>query len=316
MSIWKGIKLNSANMRGFLFFLLLTTILATLIKLSKTYEINRNLNVIVTDLPLDKTIHTVSPNQLKIQAAVSGFSILRNSFTTTDFLISYEDLISKERGMYSYEPLEHRAAIQKAIDVSATINNIRPTSIAIQLDSLASKEVAVVPRTEITYATGFDAQGAIEVNPEFITIVGPSEELDKIELLQTETILYNDASASINTQIDIDTSTLPGTMKLSVGEVTVKQQIVKFTEGAVTVPINVLNDPEQKVKILPKTVKVVYKVALDSFENIKASDFQVTCDYDKSFERSDKLALKLTRKPDKVQSVRLSTKQVTFIIVN
>lgn len=316
MSILKGLKLNSANARGFLFFLLLTSILATLIKLSKSYEISRSLSVEVTDLPLDRTVSSIIPKTLEVEAEITGFSLLRNTFNGQKLQIPFDELEAVSWGSFLFNPLDHKNTIQRSLASKALIVSIKPKKVAVRIDSLASKRVVVIPQTSISYATGYSAANNVISEPDSITIVGPSEILKAIELVNTRKLDKNEVNESIKMLIGIDKDSISSKVKLSQDEVIIEQRVSRFTEGAVTVPITILNDKDNKLKILPKTVQIVYKVALDDFETIRASDFLVTCDYNKVSTSRDYLPLKIERQPTTISSPRLSTKQAKYIIIN
>lgn len=316
MSILKGLKLNSANARGFLFFLLLTSILATLIKLSKSYEISRSLSVEVTDLPLDRTVSSIIPKTLEVEAETTGFSLLRNTFNGQKLRVPFDELETVSSGSFIFTPLEHKNTIQRSLASKALIVSIKPKKVAVRIDSLASKRVIVIPQTSISYATGYSAANNVISEPDSITIVGPSEILKEIELVNTRKLDKNEVNESIKMLIGIDKDSISSKVKLSQDEVIIEQRVSRFTEGAVTVPITILNDKDNKLKILPKTVQIVYKVALDDFETIRASDFLVTCDYNKISTSRDYLALKIERQPITISGARLATKQAKYIIIN
>lgn len=316
MSILKGLKLNSANARGFLFFLLLTTILAALIKLSKSYEISRDLSVEVIDLPLDRTVSSIIPKTLEVEAETTGFSLLRNTFNGQKLQIPFDELETVSSGSFIFTPLDHKNTIQRSLASKALIVSIKPNKVAVRIDSLASKRVVVIPQTSISYATGYSAANNVILEPDSITIVGPSEILKEIELVNTRKLDKNEVTESIKMLIGINKDSISSKVKLSQDEVIIEQRVSRFTEGTVNVPITILNDKDNKLKILPKTVQIVYKVALDDFETIRASDFLVTCDYNKVSTLRDYLALKIERQPSTINGARLSTKQVKFIIIN
>ena len=72
---------RNTSIKGFLFFLILTTILAVLIKLSKTYTTTLQIPIQVSDVVIDKTVQEITPQQLEAAVTMSGFSLLRNMFS-------------------------------------------------------------------------------------------------------------------------------------------------------------------------------------------------------------------------------------------
>ncbi|WP_035334291.1 hypothetical protein [Dokdonia sp. PRO95] len=312
----KGIKINSVTAREFFFFLLLTTIVAALIKLSKTYNTQYEVALSVTDVPLDRTIQTIAPELIKIQTEGSGFSLLANALDAPVAAIPYEQLDQVSKRDFVFNTNENQQVIKSVMNGDLSILSMTPSQITITIDSVASKQVPVISKATLDYKSGYGGRNKMTIVPDSVTVVGPSSLLSNIRFIPTEQKEILNINTDLSEKVQLSLDALPDELKISHKSITLHQEIAKFTEGKITVPITVLNDPEKRVKILPKTAEIIYLVELENFESITPSDFLVTCDYATASNADAYLTLKIAREPKGVKSVRLINKQVKFIVVN
>ena len=314
--MFRGIKINSATAREFLFFLFLTTAVATLIKLSKSYNTQYNVAVALQDLPLNRSVNSIEPATIKVNAESSGFSLLANSLDTPVLLVSLEDMQRLSNGNYSYKVDTHVADIQKSLGGSHQIISTTPAQVKIVIDSLSSKVVPVSLNVAIQYGAGYGERDRAVAEPDSITVVGPSTLLEKLDSIPTQKVVVNDVSENVSKEVKLALDDFSDQLRFSSTKILFKQEVTKFTEGKSIVPITVLGDPNGRVKILPKTTEIIYTVRLEDYENIVPSDFLVTCTYVKSDNVSNYLSLKIARRPESIKAARLLNKQVKFIVVN
>lgn len=314
--MFRGIKVNSATAREFLFFLFLTTVVAGLIKLSKTYSSQYEVAIALQDLSLDKRVKSIDPAIIKVRTESSGFALLANSFKTPLLEVSLDDMQRYSQGVYSYDVNEHRLEIKKSLGGALQIVSTSPNMVDVVVDSLSSKRVLVKANVAITYGSGYGERGVPVLTPDSITIVGPSTLLDQIDTIATQFISIAAVQEDISREVLVEISDLAEQLQFSSNKVLFNQKVAKFTEGKTVIPITILGDPSGSVKILPKTAEVVYTVRLEDYEKITPSDFLVTCNYEKSDRTSDYLSLKIARRPEGVKAARLVNKQVKFIVVN
>jgi hypothetical protein len=314
--MFKGIKINSVTAREFLFFLLLTTIVAALIKLSKTYSTQYEVTLSITEVPIDRTVQVIVPEIIKIQAEGSGFTLFTSALDSPEIAISYEQLQRVSNREFTFNTNENQEIIKNAVDRELSILAMTPSQITVTIDSVASKKVPVISKASLIYKTGYGGRNKMIINPDSVTVVGPSSLLANIEAIPTEQKEITNINTDLSDNVLLSLDKLPEELRVSHKSIMLHQEIAKFTEGKITVPITVLNDPKKRVKILPKTAEIIYLVELENFESITPSDFLVTCDYATANNSDAYLTLTIAREPKGVKSVRLINKQVKFIIVN
>ena len=316
MSIFKRATLKKASAREFLFFLLLTTVLAILIKLSKNYTKVYTLPVTVENVPLEKVVSSLEPTTLQVTTTLSGFTLLSNQFSDFKLTVNFEELEKIGPTTFRYVPEVNAEAMTNVFSSTSKINAIRPKELLISVDSLSSKEVPVSSSLSVAYKTGYAANGNAVLTPEKIRVVGPKAYIDTITLLQTHPKQLTEVSENIETALQIDSLALQKEVKLSTYKVEYRQEVAKFTEGSFSVPVKLINAGDSDVKIFPKTVDVYFTVPIDTYESITANDFEIVCDFKNRDIQNDFIALTIRKSPQAIKSIRLATKQIKYILVN
>lgn len=316
MSIFKKITPRRSHVREFLFFLLLTTILAVLSKLSKEYTKIYTLPVTVIDTPIDKVVTTIQPEVLEVSTRLSGFALVANQFSDFELFIHFNQLEKATPKQYQYIPEGHPLEITNAISGVSEVTAISPKQLTIQIDSLASKEVPVITSHTMQYKKGYGPKGIAVLNPSVVRVVGPKAYIDTITAVKTRPEDLTEISQDIQLQLTIDSLALHKEVKVSSYEIAYSQEVVKFTEGAFSIPVKLMNANDTDVKIFPKTVDVYFTVPIDMYESITANDFEVVCDFNKHNEQDDFIALDIKKSPVEVKNIRLATKQIKYIVVH
>ena len=99
-------------------------------------------------------------------------------------------------------------------------------------------------------------------------------------------------------------------------EVVVNGFVEKYTEGSFSIPFTVKNLPDNlNITTFPKEVKVVFKVDLPRFNQVKESAFTVVCDYGVSETNGfSYLIPKIISKPNFVKNVKIIPTKVEYLI--
>ena len=316
MSIFKKITLKRSNVREFLFFLLLTTILAVLSKLSKDYTKIYSLPVTIINIPIDKVVSNVEPEVLKVTTSLSGFALVSNQFSDFELAINFNQLEKTTNRQYQYIPEGHPLEIANAISGVSEVTAISPKQLSVQIDSLASKDVPVKTALTTNYKMGYGTNGIAVLDPATVRIVGPKAYIDTITYVKTTSRELTEISQNIDIQLAIDSLALHKEIKLSSYVINYKQEVTKFTEGSFSIPVKLINTKDTDVKIFPKTVDVYFTVPIGRYESITANDFEIVCDFAKHNTQDDFIALDIRKSPEVTKNIRLATKQIKYIVVN
>src|SRR5207249_2044767 len=101
--------------------------------------------------------------------------------------------------------------LPKGIDV--TVADIRPRDIEILLDSVAHKDVRIVPRVKVEAESGYVLRG-LSITPSLARLVGPEKSLAKVESVTTLPTVITSVSGPFFQTVPIDTAPL-GVVRIS-----------------------------------------------------------------------------------------------------
>lgn len=306
--------LKNSNVKGYLFFLLLTTVLAVIIKMAKTYDTTAILDVEIRDVPQNLVLKSAATTTLTVDYATTGFMLVANDIANTPLEIPFERL-SPNDTKYELKGEAIKTAVVNHLSAVDPQIVIRPNTITFAVDSLAQKEVPVVARLQLKYSSGYGPSEKPKLNPDLITLIGASDVINTIDTVYTQEFNQEEVKEPATIDIPIDRSLFSDAVRLRPDHVSLDIKVTPFTEGTLEIPITVIN-ADASLQLFPKQTKVFYKVPVDAFEEIRASDFKIICDFAKKNTATQVMLLEIQQKPEKVTEVRLGVNKVQYLIVN
>lgn len=306
-------RYRKTNFKAFLFFLLFAVVIWIIAQFSKTYSELVDIPVEYVNVPNDKLLTDDKPEELKLSLEETGFGIAYTNFFPPTLTIDVSDS-REEDGNFIYSMADHREAIETQMGINYDRSKFVEEEVVIGFEQRAEKKLPVQARIDLEYAVGFAAAGELELDTDSIMVSGPDIVLDTLEVLQTELLRASDVKTRLRGKLRIDTEMLSG-VTVYQEEVNYSLEVDRFTEGRLEVPIELINVPSgQNVVIFPKHLIVFYRVSLEEFNSIEASDFKVVCDFSQLRDGQDFLIPRVQEKPDAVENVRMNENRISFII--
>jgi len=304
----------------FLFFLALSTIFWLFNQLSKDTTASLSFPVRFKNSVPNRVILNDLPDHLILQVKGLGYTLMKyklkprlrslgvdiRSFPLrplrTDNNREFYLLTSYLRGMVNDQ-------LGQSLDVTA----IRPDTLYFVFDSLVKRKLLVLPDIKITLARQFIYKCPIHVEPDSVMVSGPAGILDTLENLYTEHAEFIDVAESFEKTLPVR---LQKKVKVSVRKVKIKVQVEQFTEAEFQIPVEKINVPDSvKLFLFPSTVKVTFHVGLSRYRKVLPEFFTARVDYrDIVKDRSGKIKVYLSRKPEYIESVRFDPERVEYLI--
>lgn len=296
-----------------MFFLFFAVIIWVIAQFSKTYNEVVDIPVDYVNVPLDKLLTPDRPSELKLWMSESGFAIAYyNMFPPTLTVDVSDSRIEDSVFVYSMEA--HRDAIERQLGLSFDRISFMEDELRIGFEQRAEKRLPVEPQVDLEYAAGYAALGELQLDTDSITVSGPQAMLDTISVLRTELLEQGNIKNNLDGTLYIDTSMIKG-VTLYQNQVRYQLEVDRFTEGRLEVPIELINVPAgRNVVIFPQQLIVSYRVSLDNFSNVQASDFKIVCDFSQLRDGQDFLVPQVQEQPGIVENVRMNEKRISFII--
>ena len=307
---------NTKISKSFIVFLITAVVIWFLITLSKVYTISISFPVKYSDLSQDKILQNEPLKEIDILVKSTGFNILSTRFLNQSIELNAGNLNKKSTFSYYFLIKNQKNKIQRQLRSGIEIQEISLDTIYLELGSLISKKVPLIPNLEIDYHIGYDLLDAEVIRPDSILISGPEAYVDKIDKIHLELLKLDDVKSDFSQKVKILRPENSNNLKVASEFATISGRVEKFTEGVFEIPYKVLNLPEGvDVTSLHKTVKVYFVVGLSDFNKIDKNFFQVVCDYTLSKENNlDYLVPKVIVKPAFIKSFKVVPNKIDFLI--
>ena len=307
---------NTKISRSFIVFLITAVVIWFLITLSKVYTISISFPVKYSALSQDKILQNEPLKEIDIIVKSTGFNILSTRFLNQTIELNAGNLNKKSTFNYYLLIKNQKNKIQRQLRSGMEIQEISLDTIYLELGSLISKKVPLIPNLAIDYHVGYDLLDTEVIKPDSIVISGPEAYVDQIDEINLELLKLDDVKSDFSQKVKILRPENSNNLKVASEFATISGRVEKFTEGVFEIPYKVLNLPEGvDVTSLHKTVKVYFVVGLSDFNKIDKNFFQVVCDYTLSKENNlDYLVPKVIVKPAFIKSFKVVPNKIDFLI--
>lgn len=306
---------KNRKVQAFLVFLGLSTILWTISKLSKEYTHSVIVKTNYIELTSDKELQNKPKKTLELVLKTSGFNLIGYSFFQKKINIDLSKT-QKKGNDYFYLTNRNLPSLQVQLPFDQTIKRVYPDTLFFDFGKLSSKEIKIIPQLNINYKAGYNAVGDIEIKPKTIVISGSEKQLSEITTIHTNPLKLNAVFTNFEHKIALDIPKEYHKIHFSNKEITIKGIVEKFTEANLEIPFEIINVPENyTIETFLKKIKVSYKVSLENYDKIHASDFKIVCDFDNSKHiKNTFLIPELIKKPNLVSNIKIKPKKIEFLI--
>lgn len=309
-------KFRQKKIKRFSLFLAIAFLFLILTKLSETYTQTVSFNVELDNVKDEVVLISSNDNKVDVVLNGKGFDLLPYAFykSKSIYLDAEKDVFSKEKSYY-WDAVNNRHIINGVVGNSIDVRSVKPDTLILTYDVLKTKVVPVVLQQNVEYASGFDVLHALRTYPDSIKIVGSESDLENVTSISTNLLSLVNIKTDISETIDLDISQY-SSISFFPNSIEVRGSVKRFTEGRVTVPIEVKNTPVNKViNYFPKSIEVIYYVDLENFNNITVNDFRVSANFENLNDETIRfLDLELVKTSSLLKNSRLSQDKIEFII--
>ncbi len=306
---------NKKRLRVFLLFLLLSLIFWMLIKLSKNYISDVEINLAYTDIPQNKLLQNIPDQKINLTVKTIGFKLLSYGLKTRTLNYSLNDIEHKKKSDLYFSLTKSKINfLQAQLSAETTVLKVKPDTLFFDLGVKKSKKVKVISHVNLEFKPGFNLTKEKVFTPSNITISGPKKAIDSIDEVHTEILEMKDVFEPFERKIKLINPSK--SISLSTEEITVKGKVEKITQGTFILPYRIINLPKKYlISTYPKEVKVVFQVALNDYNNISENSFKIQCDYKHSEDNNlEYLIPKIVEKPDVLFDVKVIPNKIDYLI--
>ncbi|MET1054605.1 MAG: YbbR-like domain-containing protein [Pedobacter sp.] len=281
--------------------------------LNNKYVYTAKTVLVYKNFPQKKAFHPLQSDTVDLLVEGTGWQLLfaRLRVSPPSINISLDKLNNRNYILFS----EQLYSVNSQLETSQKIISVRPDTLYFDFSKRTVKRVPVKLVSSLTFARQFGISDDIEFTPDYVTVSGPQEELEKIREWKTDTLKMRDvqrasvARVAMRPNLQKNVNIFPSTIE-------VKLPVDEFTEKTLEIPLKILNNTEYyNVKLYPKKVKITFMVALSSYQQVNEDFIEASVDLNEwKLQKHHQLSIKLTRFPDYCKKVKLVPEKVDFII--
>lgn len=310
------IKLTQIEKRR-VFSLLACLVLAVaawfFLALNNEYEYTAKTVLIYKNFPQKRAFHPLQSDTVDLKVKGTGWQLLfaRLRINPQSIAVSLNQLNSKEFIVFS----DQLYNINKQLESSQKVISVKPDTLYFDFTKRTVKRVAIKLIQKIDFTRQYGISSDIQLNPKYVTVTGPIEELDKITEWSTDTLklskLQNNATVRVAMQHSThkNVSIFPSTVE-------VKLPVDEFTEKTIEVPLKIINNRNyNSIKLYPKKIKVTFLVALGNYEQVDESFIQASVDVDEWLNlHHNQFTVKITEFPDYCKLINVFPSKIDFVV--
>lgn len=263
----------------FCFFLVFSSAIWYLNKLSGDYVIDLKLPVKVTYTDTDKILVDEGETYLKVQVKTKGYTILRYKFKTAlnpvQIDIASYRLFRQSGSGDRYYVLSNflKSNLATQLPSNIKIENINPDTLFFRFSSSYSKIVPIVASTKLSFEDQYMQVGHILISPNRVKISGPESVIRNVKYVKTELISGELLNESISGTTGLEAH--PNIL-MSTKDVRYTVDVAKYAESTIRLPIKMSGVDSNSVLLIPSVAELTYRVALKDYGKVQASLFKLT----------------------------------------
>ena len=279
------------------------------IKLSKNYVTEKTVRIEYV-LPDMMEFTSLPPSNLIATVSGTGTDLAKKFFTQRNPVIEVEvdglpDRANQKSELMSL--IHHETGLD--------VININRSYLSFSIDTTATKKVPVILQVDLNFKKDFFENEKMSITPDSVTLAGPKQELQLIEMVRTVAQEFKDIDGRVTEKIPIQKG-FSKNISVHPKEVALNISAEQFTEKTLDVPIHVVNAP-QGFQINPSVVSVTCAVSIRQYERLTVDSFHLEVDLEHALtiKAQNNIPINLNRHPDWIKSARISPNVVEFLIV-
>lgn len=293
--------------------LLVSFLVWSLFALSNRYVYSVNVSLKYVNIPPKRAFHPLQSDTVKMQVEGTGWQVLFSNLRlkSQDIQVDLNGLKSRDWVVFSNQ----MGYINRQFSANQRIVSISPDTLYFNFSEQAVKRVPVNLNYNFEFKKQYDVVGNVLLEPKFVTVTGPLEDLVQIDHWSTDTFNRKDVSEEVVARLSLSKSQ-KANINVHPSMVDVRIPIGEVTEKIVDVQIKAENTRGyRQVKILPEKVRITMMVSLANYTSIDKDSFEAVINLqDWKSNHIKNLPVIITKVPDFVKIVKCEPQNVEFLL--
>jgi YbbR domain-containing protein len=275
------IKLSKAERRRLsVFFTCLVLAFAAWVVTILSDEYNYNVKMVVgfTNRPVKRSFRALQSDTVDARVEGSGWDMLFAKMNMDDnhLVINVKNLENHNFVLLSSQ----LKTINEKRKANQQIAAFEPDTLYFDFSSLAVRRVPILVQYKVETKRQFTISGDLLMRPDYVTVTGPAEEINKIKYWKTDSLKVEDVEDPVDQVVHLQ-PVPESNMTIFPKNVRVHIPVSEFTEKTVEVPVKLINNKNYySVKMVPQKVKITFTVALDKYATTDERAFEAVADLD------------------------------------
>jgi hypothetical protein len=304
--------------------LLLSLLLAFFIwsvhNLSLRYSVYLQYHLEVKSNMEGRALESESEDLLIMRVNATGFYILQHRFLKQSLIsISLEPKFlhknENDPNTFIVYSNEIRDKIEFDLGNDVNIEYFTTESLAFLFPQINCRKVAVAARMEIGYRSQYMPTGRVYLRPDSVMIYGEDKYISNVDSVFTKIITKRRVRRSFQGMTEIIPS---NRVRVSQEEIYYKQDVDRYIERSIEVPVKVINVPHDEIMIvLPSKITLTFRQSFNSRREYSEDDFVYIADYNDFLNSIDsKIVPKANILPKNIYSVSFVPPFVEAVYIN
>lgn len=265
------------------------------------------------NIPENKAFHSLQSDTVSIRMRMSGWKILIKKLypDTPHIKVDLSGLKTRNYILFTNQI----GYVNRQFPADNQVMSVSPDTLFFDFSKQTQRKVPVKPILGLQFKKQYGIIGSTSLNPEYVTVTGPLEDVANIEYLETDTI----RGTHVNSDVRMVTY-LKNNQKANISiyptfsEVTIP--VGEITEKVVEVPLKVENSRRYtSVRTIPSKVKITFLVSLKDYNKWSSRDFEAVVDMDNWEENKVRsLPVIITKSPEYCEIVAVEPQNVDFFL--
>lgn len=275
------------------------------------YSVKGSLNYV--NIPPKRAFHPLQSDTVSMQVEGTGWQVLFSNLRVKpqEIHVDLSGLKTRDWIVFSNQ----MGYINRQFSANQRIVSIAPDTLFFNFSKQDVKKVTVNLSHDLKFRKQYDIIGDIKIEPKFVTVTGPLEDLVLIDGWATDTLKRMNVDENIVAKVALAKSQ-KANINVHPSSVDVIIPVGEVTEKIIEVPIRAENSKAfRTVKILPEKVKLTTIVSLDKYEATDKDMFEAVINLnDWRSNHIQNLPVIITKQPEFVKIIKAEPQNAEFLL--
>ncbi|WP_316823966.1 YbbR-like domain-containing protein [Pedobacter miscanthi] len=269
--------------------------------------------LVFKNTPTKRAFYPLQSDTIDLQVEGTGWQLLfaRLRISPPSVSVNLSQLNTKDFIVFSDQLFN----INRQLESTQKVISVKPDTLYFDFTKRVVKKVPVKLIDKLSFIKQYGISSEIILNPKYVKVAGPTEELAKIKFWPTDTLKLDKIQSSSNTRVALQHS-IHKNVSIYPSSVEVRLPVDEFTEKTIEVPLKVINNRNyNSIKLYPKKIKVSFLVALSNYDQVDESFITAIVDVDEWQNlKHRQFTVKITEFPDYCKLVKVVPSKIDFIV--